>query len=126
MPRRTTVTGGKMVKVDRFDLPPDEHPDKWYNILPDLPEPLPEHKDPPEGPSRLEFIRKVCVGECLRQEFSDRRWIPIPDELLELYIHAGRPRPLYRALRLERRLGLKHVRISVSYTHLTLPTTERV
>jgi len=99
------------MKVYRFDLPADEHPDKWYNILPDLPEPLPRHKDPPEGPSRLEFIERVCLKECLRQEFSDQRWIPIPDELMEFYIHAGRPRPLYRAVRLEKRLGLKHVRI---------------
>ena len=100
-----------MPKIYRFDLPPDEHPDKWYNILPDLPEPLPRHKDPPEGPSRLEFMERVCLKECLRQEFSDQRWIPIPEELMELYIHAGRPRPLYRAVRLERRLGLKHVRL---------------
>ena len=99
------------MKAYRYDLPIDEHPKEWYNILPDLPEPLPRHKDPPEGPSRLEFMRKVIVGECLRQEFSDQKWIRIPDELLELYIHAGRPRPLYRAIRLEKRLGLKHVRL---------------
>jgi tryptophan synthase beta chain len=25
----------------RVDLPPEELPDRWYNILADLPEPLP-------------------------------------------------------------------------------------
>ncbi|MEM2916988.1 MAG: TrpB-like pyridoxal phosphate-dependent enzyme, partial [Candidatus Bathyarchaeia archaeon] len=39
------------------------------------------------------------------------RWINIPEEVRELYIQVGRPRPLYRALRLERKLGLKKVRL---------------
>ena len=51
------------------------------------------------------------VHECLKQEMSNDAWIPIPEEIRELYIQAGRPRPLYRARRLERRLGLKKVRL---------------
>ncbi len=51
------------------------------------------------------------IGECLRQETSDERWIEIPEGVRELYIQAGRPRPLYRAYRLERKLGLSKVRI---------------
>lgn len=51
------------------------------------------------------------VHECLKQEMSADPWIPIPDEIRELYIQAGRPRPLYRAKRLEKRLGLKKVRL---------------
>jgi tryptophan synthase beta chain len=42
---------------------------------------------------------------------SDERWIPIPEEIRELYIHMGRPRPLYRARRLEKTLGLRRVRL---------------
>lgn len=34
-----------MLEKVRFDLPQEEIPDKWYNILPDLPEPLPLPKD---------------------------------------------------------------------------------
>jgi tryptophan synthase beta chain len=49
--------------------------------------------------------------ECLRQEMTTERWIPIPDEIRELYIQAGRPRPLCRARRLEKHLGLKKVRL---------------
>ena len=51
------------------------------------------------------------IGECLKQESSDQRWIPIPEEVRDLYIQAGRPRPLYRARRLEKSLGLKNTRI---------------
>jgi len=86
-------------------LKADELPTKWYNIQADLPEPLPPPKDPDHGPSRLKELPEVLIGECLRQENSTQRWIDIPQEILDLYLQAGRPRPLYRATRLERRLG---------------------
>jgi len=89
----------------------DELPKKWYNILPDLPKPLDPPKEPEGGPSRIELLAKRLVRECLRQEGSDSRWIDIPDGIRELYIQAGRPRPLYRAHRLEKKLGLRKVRI---------------
>lgn len=56
-------------------------------------------------------LKERLVGECLRQEASTSSWIDMPEEIRELYIHAGKPRPLYRARRLENRLGLKRVRI---------------
>ena len=59
----------------------------------------------------MEFLQKTLTKECLRQELSNENWIPIPDEIQQLYIQAGRPRPLYRALRLEKRLGLKKVKL---------------
>ena len=86
-------------------------PTKWYNIIPDLPKPLPPPKEPEEGPSRLEFLSRTMISECLKQELSDQRWIPIPEEVRELYIQAGRPRALYRARRLEKHLGLKNKRL---------------
>jgi len=92
-------------------LPVDELPTKWYNIGPDLLEPLPPPKEPETGPSRLEFLGKTMVHECLRQEMATERWIPIPEEIRELYVQAGRPRPLCRARRLENYLGLKKVRL---------------
>jgi tryptophan synthase beta chain len=96
---------------NQIALPVDELPTKWYNIAPDLLEPLPPPKEPETGPSRLEFLGKTMVHECLRQEMATERWIPIPEEIRELYIQAGRPRPLYRARRLENYLGLKKVRL---------------
>ena len=92
-------------------LPVDELPTKWYNILPDLPEAIPPPKDPQEGASRLAELGKRLLSECLKQESSESRWIDIPEGIRELYLQAGRPRPLYRAYRLEKKLGLKKVRI---------------
>jgi tryptophan synthase beta chain len=90
------------MNVVKIQLPVNDLPKNWYNILPDLPQPLPPPKEPETGPSRLEFLSKVIVKECLKQEASDQNWIPIPEELRELYIQAGRPRPLRRAKRLEK------------------------
>ncbi len=86
-------------------LKADELPDKWYNIVPDLPEPLPPPKDPPEGYSRVNELPNLLVGECLKQEMSNQRWIPIPEGIRDLYLSAGRPRPLFRAKKLEEKLG---------------------
>jgi tryptophan synthase beta chain len=99
------------MQKNQINLPIDELPTKWYNITPDLPAPLPPPKEPETGSSRMEFLGKTMVHECLRQEMSNERWIPIPEEIRELYIQAGRPRPLYRARRLEKHLGLKRVRL---------------
>jgi tryptophan synthase beta chain len=86
------------------NLAADELPTQWYNILPDLPEPLPPPQDPAEGPSRVERLPHLLIGECLKQELSPDRWIDIPPGLQELYLKAGRPRPLFRATELEKRL----------------------
>jgi tryptophan synthase beta chain len=86
-------------------LPPEELPKRWYNILPDLPEQLPPPQDPETGESRIKALPEVLLGECLKQEFSTERWIDIPEDLIQLYLQAGRPRPLFRALSLEKKLG---------------------
>ncbi len=86
-------------------LSPEEMPDRWYNILPDLPSPLPGPKDPEEGPSRLKALPEVFSKTCLKQESSEKRYIDIPEEVKELYIRAGRPRRLFRAKGLEKELG---------------------
>jgi tryptophan synthase beta chain len=59
----------------------------------------------------MEFLGRTMTGECLKQEMSTDAWIPIPEEIRELYMQAGRPRPLHRARRLENKLGLKKVRL---------------
>ena len=86
-------------------LKEEELPTKWYNIQPDLPEPLAPPRDTEKGEPRLKRLPNVLLGECLKQEFSDQRWIPIPEEILQLYAQAGRPRPLFRARRLEKKLN---------------------
>lgn len=101
----------KVMEIDQITLPIDELPNKWYNVMPDLPEPLPPPKEPETGPSRMEFLARTMIKECLGQEMSSQNWISMPEEIRELYIHMGRPRPLYRAKRLEKRLGLKKVKL---------------
>jgi tryptophan synthase beta chain len=96
---------------DQIVLSPEELPRKWFNIVPDIPGGLPPPKEPGEGESRMEALQRRLVGECLRQEVSTESWVDIPEGVRELYIHAGRPRPLYRAKRLEARLKLRKVRI---------------
>lgn len=99
------------MEKDQINLPIDEFPKQWYNIMPDLPEPLPPPKEPENGQSRMEYLGRTMVKECLGQEMSNQSWINIPEEIRELYIHMGRPRPLYRAKRLERHLKLKKVKL---------------
>lgn len=93
----------KEVKV-QLDL--DEMPKKWYNILPDLPEPLPPPIHPatkePVGPQDLAPLFPM---ELIKQEMSPDRYIKIPEEVREALFHLGRPTPLYRARRLEKYLN---------------------
>ncbi len=96
---------------DQIRLSIDDFPKAWYNIMPDLPEPLPPPKEPESGPSRMDYLGKTMIKECLQQEKSGQSWVSIPEEIQELYIHMGRPMPLYRAKRLEEHLGLKKVRL---------------
>ena len=65
----------------QFQIDVDDMPTHWYNILADLPEPLPPPKDPEDGPSRLQQLPNLLIGECLRQEMSNERWIEIPEAL---------------------------------------------
>ncbi len=85
-------------------LSADDMPKEWYNIVPDLPEPLPPAKDPETEPSRIALLPKMYTKTCLELDASKERWIKIPEEVWNLYVHIGRPRPLYRATRLEQYL----------------------
>ncbi len=81
-----------------MSLPVRDMPTSWYNIIPDLPEPL----SAPEGD--MSAMGKVMIKECLDQEFSSENWIEIPEELQAIYQQIGRPRPLFRAANLEKLL----------------------
>ncbi|MCX8137175.1 TrpB-like pyridoxal phosphate-dependent enzyme [Pyrobaculum aerophilum] len=75
-------------------------PRRWYNIVPDLPKPLPPYLKPngePVGPRDFEVL---FAKELAKQEFSGERWIDIPQEVREVYL-IWRPTPLIRAKRLE-------------------------
>ncbi len=85
-------------------LPPEEMPRRWYNILPDLPKPLPPPLDPKtKEPVKPEQLAPLFPKELIMQEVSQERFINIPDEVIEVYMRY-RPTPLYRAIYLEKML----------------------
>ncbi len=87
-------------------LPRDEIPTHWYNILADLPEPLPPPLDPRTlKPMSPEPLLRIFAKDLILQEVSTERFIKIPDEVYDAYQHLPRPTPLVRARRLERYLN---------------------
>jgi tryptophan synthase beta chain len=80
-------------------------PKSWYNIIADLPKPLPPVLHPgtkqPVGPGDLEPLFPM---ELILQEVSAERTIDIPDPVRDVY-RMWRPSPLMRARRLEQKLG---------------------
>ncbi|WP_230742536.1 TrpB-like pyridoxal phosphate-dependent enzyme [Methanooceanicella nereidis] len=88
--------------IIKVTLDVDELPKTWYNILPDLPEPLPAALHPAtKEPLRPEEWEALFPKGLVRQELSEETDIRIPDEVREALIRIGRPTPLYRAKRLE-------------------------
>jgi tryptophan synthase beta chain len=79
-------------------------PKYWYNIVPDLPEPLPPLIKADRSPVKPHELVAIFPKSLIEQEFSTDRFIAIPEELRELYVELGRPTPLLRAARLERYL----------------------
>lgn len=83
----------------------DDIPRHWHNLLPELPARLPDPKpEVGEAPSRkrvMKMMEGVWAKEHIRQEYSDEARIKIPDEVVDYYLHIGRPTPLHRARRLE-------------------------
>ncbi|MBN1868630.1 TrpB-like pyridoxal phosphate-dependent enzyme [Candidatus Sumerlaeota bacterium] len=90
--------------VTKIVLTEDEMPRQWYNIQADLPSPL----DPPLGPDGKpigpEMLAPVFPMNLIEQEVSSRRWIDIPEPILEK-LAIWRPSPLYRAHAFEKLLG---------------------
>jgi tryptophan synthase beta chain len=81
-----------------------EMPERWYNVVADLPKPPEPVIHPgtgqPIGPSDLAPLFPM---ELIKQEVSGERYIDIPEEVRAIY-RLWRPTPLYRAHRLERAL----------------------
>ncbi|MEM2094820.1 MAG: TrpB-like pyridoxal phosphate-dependent enzyme, partial [Candidatus Bathyarchaeia archaeon] len=81
----------------------EEVPRQWYNILPDLPKPLPPIIDPASKAPGPGIVPKIFPKAILEQEFAQDRWITIPEEVLDIY-RIWRPTPMHRAVRLEKAL----------------------
>jgi tryptophan synthase beta chain len=88
----------------KFQLGEEEIPKAWYNIQADLPTPLDPPLNPATGePIGPEALAPIFPMELIKQEVSQERWIPIPEEVREIY-RLWRPTPLYRAVKLEKAL----------------------
>ncbi|MDR1486907.1 MAG: TrpB-like pyridoxal phosphate-dependent enzyme [Deltaproteobacteria bacterium] len=87
-------------------LPKNEIPTSWYNILPDLPEPLGPYLTPDRLPVAPSALAGIFPQSLIEQELSDERDHKIPEEVLEA-LAIWRPTPLVRAVRLEKALGVK-------------------
>src|SRR2546426_10123558 len=83
---------------------PIEIPRQWYNIVPDLPAKLPPVLDPEtRGIADKKLLHRTFIGELARHEYSGERFIPIPEEVRQVY-SIWRPTPLVRARHLEEAL----------------------
>jgi tryptophan synthase beta chain len=88
----------------KFILDEKDMPTQWYNVLPDLPEPLPPVLHPGTGqPVTPDDLKPIFPMAVIMQEFSPERYIDIPDEVQEIY-RTWRPTVLHRAHRLEKLL----------------------
>ncbi|MFV0462461.1 MAG: TrpB-like pyridoxal phosphate-dependent enzyme [Nostocoides sp.] len=89
----------------KYLLDESQMPTAWYNILADLPTPLPPPLHPgtgePIGPQDLAPLFPMALIE---QEVSTERYIDIPEAVQDVY-KLWRPSPLYRAHQLEAALG---------------------
>ncbi|MFI7119613.1 TrpB-like pyridoxal phosphate-dependent enzyme [Amycolatopsis sp. NPDC049868] len=94
-----------MAERTKYILDEADMPTRWYNVVPDLPEPPPPPLHPgtrePVGPDDLAPLFPQAL---IAQEVSTERYIDIPEEVLDVY-RLWRPSPLYRARRLEKALG---------------------
>ncbi|MBM3803626.1 MAG: TrpB-like pyridoxal phosphate-dependent enzyme [Acidimicrobiia bacterium] len=88
----------------RFTLPQSAIPTRWYNLLSDLPEPLPPPLHPgTRQPVGLQDMTAIFPENLVMQEMSADRWIEIPEPVRDIYA-LWRPTPLLRATRLEQKL----------------------
>ncbi|MFC5181548.1 TrpB-like pyridoxal phosphate-dependent enzyme [Actinomadura harenae] len=89
----------------RINLDESDLPRRWYNVVPDLPEPPPPPLRPgtrePVGPDDL---TPLFPPDLIAQEVSSERYVDIPEAVQDAY-RLWRPTPLVRAHRLEKALG---------------------
>ncbi len=90
------------MKTRKITLSEKEIPEKWYNIVADMPnKPLPPLHPGTKEPIGPEDLAPLFPMKLIEQEVSTEKWIDIPDEVRNIY-SIWRPTPLYRAFGLEK------------------------
>lgn len=90
--------------ITKFLLPEDRIPTTWYNVLADLPKPVPPMLHPgTREPLTPADLAPLFPESLIAQEFSTEAEIDIPGAVIDVY-RQWRPSPLVRAHRLERSL----------------------
>ena len=93
-----------MKTTKKIVLPENEMPTAWYNIVADMPnKPMPMLNPKTKQLLTKEDMEPIFAKALIDQEFSQDRWIEIPDEVRDLY-RIYRPTPLVRASGLEKAL----------------------
>ncbi len=88
----------------KFVLSERDIPEKWYNIIADMPnKPLPPLHPATHEPIGPEALAPLFPMELIKQEVTGDTWVEIPEEVRDVY-KLWRPTPLYRAHRLEKML----------------------
>ncbi|HLA26977.1 MAG TPA: TrpB-like pyridoxal phosphate-dependent enzyme, partial [Syntrophales bacterium] len=114
-----------MNKTIRYQLNESDMPRQWYNITADMPNPCMPPLHPGTGqPVGPQDFAPLFPMNIIEQEVSTKRWIDIPEPVLEIYAQ-WRPSPLCRAHRFEQMLGtpakiyFKYEGVSPSGSHKT-------
>ncbi len=87
----------------KIQLAEKDIPRKWYNLAADLPNPVQPPLGPDGKPISPDMLTAVFPMNLIEQEVSTKRWIDIPQEVLDI-LYRWRPSPLRRAVYLEKHL----------------------
>ena len=87
----------------KYQLDEKDLPRQWYNILADMEPPAPPLNPGTGEPIGPEALAPLFPMALIMQEVATDRYIPIPDEVREVY-KLWRPSPVFRAHRLEKAL----------------------
>lgn len=92
------------MKEKKILLSENDIPEKWYNIMADMPnKPLPPLNPATNEPIGPDALAPIFPMGLIQQEVSTEKWIDIPEEVRDMY-KIYRPTPLFRAYNLEKAL----------------------
>ena len=89
----------------RIQLPGQQMPTSWYNIMADMPNPPSPYLHPgTQQPLAPQDLAPIFPMALIEQEVSQQRWVEMPGGVVDV-LRQFRPTPMHRATRLEAALG---------------------